>query len=96
MPDQSSLEAALNRFERAMRTFEGSAVRTKQQLATSNTATNEAHVLREDRSRLAAELDRSKAKLADLTRINGEAVRRIDTAMAAVQKIIERETKDQE
>ncbi len=94
MADQSSLEAALNRFERAMRTFEGAAVRVKQQLATSNTATNEAHVLREDRSRLAAELDSTKAKLSDMTRINGEAVRRIDTAMAAVSKIVERESKE--
>ncbi len=77
-----------------MRTFEGATVRIKQQLATSSTATNEAHVLREDRSRLAAELDRSKAKLSDVTRMNGEAVRRIDTAIAAVSKIVERETKE--
>lgn len=49
-------------------------------------------MLREDRSRLAAELDRSKAKLSDMTRMNGEAVRRIDTAIAAVSKILERET----
>ncbi len=75
-----------------MRTFEGAALRVKQQLASSSTATNEAHVLREDRSRLAAELDRSKAKLSDMTRMNGEAVRRIDTAMSAVSKIVERET----
>ncbi len=75
-----------------MRTFEGAAVRTRQQLASSSTATNEAHVLREDRSRLAAELDRNKAKLSDMTRLNGEAVRRIDTAIAAVSKILERES----
>ena len=59
-----------------MRTFEGAAVRIKQQLATSNTATNEAHVLREDRSRLAAELDRSKAKLSDITRLHLQILRR--------------------
>ena len=91
MSDQSSLEGALNRFERALRSFEGAAVRVKQQLSTSADAANEAHALREDRSRLAAELDRTKAKLSDMNRVNGEAVRRLDAAMAAVARIADRD-----
>ena len=91
MSDQSSLEAALNKFEHAMSTFEGAAVRVKQQLSASNTVTSEAHAMREDRSRLAAELDRTKAKLSDQARINAEAVRRLDAALVAMSRIVEQE-----
>ena len=89
MSDESSLEAALGRFERAMQTFEGAAVRVKQQLAATAAASSEAHAMREDRSKLAAELDRTKAKLSDQNRVNTEAVKRLDAAMDAVKRIAE-------
>lgn len=89
MSEQPSLEAALNKFENAMSTFEGAAVRVKQQLSASNVATGEAHAMREDRSRLAAELDRTKAKLSDQARINTAAVQRLDEALAAMSRIVD-------
>ena len=92
MSEHITLEAALNRFETAMQTFEGAAVRVRQQLAASSAANSEAHAMREDRSKLAAELDRTKAKLSDLSRVNAEAVKRLDAAMAAVARIVEKES----
>ncbi len=91
MAEQLSLEAALNRFEQAMQTFEGAAVRVRQQLAASSAANSEAHAMREDRSKLAAELDRTKARLSDQSRVTTEAVKRLDTAMAAVARIVDKD-----
>ena len=91
MSEQTSLEAALNRFEQAMQTFEGAAVRVRQQLAASSAANSEAHAMREDRSKLAAELDRTKARLSDQTRVTAEAVKRLDAAMSAVSRIVEKD-----
>ena len=88
MSEQISLEAALNRFEVAMQTFEGAAVRVRQQLAASAAANSEAHAMREDRSKLAAELDRTKAKLSDQSRVNAEAVKRLDAMLKGVRSVL--------
>ncbi len=74
-----------------MSVLEGAAVRAKEQLSENATATSEIHATREDRSRLADELDRTKTKLSDLEQINSEAVRRLDAAMAVLSRIVYQE-----
>ncbi len=91
MSKLSSLETALNKFERAISVLEGAGARVRKQLSENAAVASEFHATREDRSRLADELDRAKAKLSDLDQINSKAVRQLNAAMAVVSRIVNQE-----
>ena len=90
MSDQSRIDDALNKFEAAMRTFEGALVQARQKNAVEGNAQAEASALLEDRSRIAAELDRTKAQLSDMNISVNEAETRIASAMQTIKSILER------
>ena len=88
MTVQTRVEEALSRFESAMRTFEGTIVQVRQQSENNTNVEAEAAALRDDRSRMAAELDRTKAQMSELSVNNAEAEKRIADAITAIQKVL--------
>lgn len=88
MAEQSRLDVALTKFDAAMRALEGAAVRTRQKIDSDTKAQAEAATLLEDRSRLAAELDRAKAKLSEQAASRNEAEKKIDAAMTAIKSVL--------
>ncbi|MGI9484176.1 MAG: DUF4164 family protein [Hyphomicrobiales bacterium] len=90
MAEQSRLDSALNKFDAAMRALEGAAVRTRQKIDSDKNAQAEAATMLEDRSRLAAELDRAKAQLSELAANKGEADKKIDAAMTTIKSVLEK------
>ena len=56
--------------------------------ATLAGARGEAEALRQDRARLAEELDQVRAKASELDEANREAQRRVDLAMSRIRKVL--------
>ncbi len=80
----SSIDAALKRLASALDHLEAAAERQALAHAARGDAEEEFAILRDDRSRLALELDGAIRKLRRLEQASDEAIRRIDRANAAI------------
>ena len=88
MTGQTRVEEALGKFEAAMHLFEGAVVQVRQQSENNVNVESEAAALRDDRSRMAAELDRTKAQMSEMSVNNAEAEKRIADAMSAISSVL--------
>lgn len=88
MAEESRVAAALDRFEAALRRLEAAMAQAGEREVRLGTATGEAEALRQDRNRLAEELDAVRAKASQLDDVNRQAQRRVDMAMARIRKVL--------
>lgn len=88
MADNSRIGEALGRFEAALSNLETSMMRCHEKEARLGKLAGEAEALRQDRSRLARELDEVRGKASELAEASREAAGRIDSAMARIRGVL--------
>jgi FtsZ-binding cell division protein ZapB len=88
MSEQGKFEDALNRLERALDTFEVAATRVAQGSKAQQNLQEEITFLREDRSRLADELDAAQAKARNVLEANEQVSARIDGLMHNIRALL--------
>jgi len=88
MTEESKIELALARFESAMSSVEVAVMKAQQSNHSQETLGQEVGALREDRSRLAAELDDVKAAVRDQEEINAQISERVEGAMHNIRTIL--------
>jgi Domain of unknown function (DUF4164) len=81
MVDTQKLNDAFDRFDAALKTFEGA-------LAKKQAAASEAEALRGDRAKIASELDLVRSKATELVTTNKSAVGKIDAAMSRIRAVL--------
>ena len=81
----AAIESALKRRASALDRLEASAERQGQALAARGDTAEEFAIMRDDRSRLAVEIDGALAKLKRLEQANEEAMKRIERASGAIR-----------
>jgi FtsZ-binding cell division protein ZapB len=88
MAEDSRISGALDRFEGALRRLEAAMAQAGERETTLAGARGEAEALRQDRARLAEELDQVRAKASELDEVNRQAQRRVDLAMSRIRKVL--------
>ena len=88
MASTSQLDKAIANFEQAMRQLEAAWAQSEQNQGKITKLNTEASALKEDRARLAGELDEVRARAEELTEASRQAARRIELAMARVRTVI--------
>lgn len=88
MASKSELDKAIAQFEQAMRQLEAAWAQAEQNQGKITKLNTEASALKDDRARLAGELDEVRAKAEELTEASRQAARRIELAMARVRTVI--------
>lgn len=88
MAEDSRISGALDRFEAALRRLEATMAQAGEHEVTLAGARGEAEALRQDRARLAEELDQVRAKASDLNEANREARQRVEQAMSRILKVL--------
>jgi len=88
MTEESKIELALARFESAISAVEVAVVKAQQSNRGQESLSQEVVALREDRSRLAAELDSVKAAVRDQKELNAQLSERVDGAMQNIRTIL--------
>jgi len=83
-----AIDASLRRLTSALDHLEAAAERQTQAQAARGDAEEEFAILRDDRSRLAVELDGAMTKLRRLEQASDEAVKRIDRASEAIEAVL--------
>jgi hypothetical protein len=86
------LENALARFNSSLQQCEGALARARDMHDKARVYKTEAEALRQDRARLAQDLDLIRTKASDLVSINGKAVNRIDAAMSRIRAVLHSNT----
>ena len=81
MVDTQKLNDAFDRFDAALKSFEG-ALAKKLEIA------SEAEALRGDRVRIASELELVRTKAGELVTMNKSAVGKIDAAMSRIRSVL--------
>ncbi|NNJ73546.1 MAG: DUF4164 family protein, partial [Anderseniella sp.] len=85
MASKSELDKAIAHFEQAMRQLEAPWAQAEQNQGKITKLNTETSALKDDRARLAGELDEVRAKAEELTEASRQAARRIELAMARVR-----------
>ncbi len=88
MASKSELDKAIAHFEQAMRQLEAAWAQAEQNQGKITKLNTETSALKDDRARLAGELDEVRAKAEELTEASRQAARRIELAMARVRTVI--------
>jgi predicted nuclease with TOPRIM domain len=88
MASTPQLDQAIEHFEQAMRQLEAAWAQSEQNQGTIQKLNTEGAALKEDRARLAGELDEVRAHAEQLAEANRQAARRIELAMARVRTVI--------
>ena len=88
MSEQGKFEDALGRLERALDSFEVAATRVTQGNKSQQSLQEEIEFLREDRSRMAEELDAAQAKARTVLEANEEVSARIDGIMHNIRALL--------
>ncbi|NNE21829.1 MAG: DUF4164 family protein [Rhizobiales bacterium] len=88
MSDIPKIEDALRKFESALNGLEVAMVRAKESQKQSEAVNGEAAALREDRARLAEELDQVRANANRLLEANTQAETRISSAMERIKTVL--------
>jgi predicted nuclease with TOPRIM domain len=83
-----NLDKAIEQLEQAMRQLEAAWAQSERNQETISKLSGEAETLKEDRAKLANELDEVRARAEELAEANRQAARRIDLAMARVRTVI--------
>ncbi len=85
----SKLDTAIDRFGKALDRLEAAIVRRSQSVREAPLAQREVQALRDDRVRLAGELDAVKADYAALESVSDEVEVRLDGAIREIQRVLE-------
>ena len=85
----SKLDADMERFSSALAQLEAGISRRGIKAQSASSAERELVALREDRSRLADELDQMKAKARQLDETAGDVSGRLDEAIAGIKAVLE-------
>jgi Domain of unknown function (DUF4164) len=88
MADLQKLNDAFERFEAAMRQFEGAATKNHDAERLAQSLAGEAEALRGDRVRIAQELEVVRTKARELVATNKTAVGKIDAAMSRIRAVL--------
>ncbi len=88
MSDKPRIEDALTRFEAALEGLETAIARARQEANKPEVPDGETAALREDRARLAEELDQVRDNANKLLEANTEAESRIASAMERIQSVL--------
>jgi predicted nuclease with TOPRIM domain len=88
MASTPQLDQAIEHFEQAMRQLEVAWAQSEQNQDTIQKLNGETAALKEDRAKLAGELDEVRARAEELAEANRQAARRIELAMARVRTVI--------
>jgi Domain of unknown function (DUF4164) len=88
MADLQKLNEAFERFEQAMRQFEGAVTRDHDAQRLAQSLAGEAEALRGDRVRIAQELEIVRTKARELVATNKTAVGKIDAAMSRIRAVL--------
>ncbi len=88
MADESRIIGALDRFEAALRRLEAAMAQAGEREMALASSKGEAEALRQDRARLAEELDQVRGKASELDEANRQAQRRVDLAMTRIRKVL--------
>ena len=88
MSDKPKIEVALSRFESALTGLEAALVKAKDAQSQSEAQNGETVALREDRARLAEELDQVRANANRLMEANTQAETRISGAMERIKSVL--------
>lgn len=88
MADVQKLNDAFDRFEAAMRLFEGAVLKRQETENMVQSLASEAEALRGDRVRIAQELELVRNKAAELVSTNKNAVGKIDAAMSRIRAVL--------
>ena len=88
MASTSQLDQAIAHFEQAMRQLEAAWAQSEQNQGKIAKLNTEASALKNDRAKLASELDEVRARAQEWTEASRQAARRIELAMARVRTVI--------
>ncbi|MGI9415242.1 MAG: DUF4164 family protein [Hyphomicrobiales bacterium] len=88
MSEESKIELALARFESAISSVEVAVMKAQQSNHSHETLGQEVVALRDDRSRLAAELDEVKAAMRAQEEVNAQISARVDGVMHNIRTIL--------
>ncbi len=88
MAQAPNIGDAMEHFEAALRGLEGRLANLTQSAADAQSLGGEAKALREDRARLAEELEQVRAKAADLANANSKASEQIESAMTRIRSVL--------
>jgi len=88
MAQAGMIEEALERFESALRQLEGSMVRWHEREQALDQLRGEADALRQDRSRMAQELDEVRAKASELAEASRQAARHVGSAATRIRGVL--------
>jgi len=88
MVEESRIIGALDRFEAALRRLEAAMAQAGERELALASSKGEAEALRQDRARLAEELDQVRGKASELDKANRQAERRVEQAMSRIRKVL--------
>ena len=88
MAQDVKLDDALERFEQALRRFEGAFAQGEEERIRAKSYQGEADGLREDRARLSSELDLLRGKAMEFASMGTKAAGKIDAAMSRIRAVI--------
>jgi chromosome segregation ATPase len=88
MTSRLAFDEAVQRLNSALDAFETAVARRRANEDVIRDLEEDAHLLALDRSRLARELDEIKARATDLSTVNAEVGRRLDSAIATVRGVL--------
>lgn len=88
MAETQKLDEAFERFELALRQFEGAMGLKHQAEQRAAELAGEAEALRRDRSKLASELDLVRNKAGELVDTSKQAAGKIDAAMSRIRAVL--------
>jgi len=88
MSEESGVEEALTRLDKALDSFEVAAVRVTQASKAQSSLQGEVDALREDRARLAEELDAVKSQARRLGETNEQVAARLDGIMHNIRALL--------
>ncbi len=88
MAGANKLDEVFNRFDLAVRQFDGALGRLLETGKRAETLAHEAEALRKDRSKLANELDLVRSKANELVDTSKQAAGKIDAAMSRIRAVL--------
>ena len=88
MAQDVKLDDALQRFETALKQFEGAFARSEEERLRAKTYQGEAEGLRIDRERLSGELELLRTKAMEFASMGSKAAGKIDAAMSRIRAVI--------
>ena len=91
MTEQSAIDAAVKRLATALDALDAAVERRAQSDRTEESLAAQVHALGLDRTRLADSLDGETARSRKLEATNREIAQRLDSAIASIQSVLERQ-----